>query len=86
MPTQTDIQEIPLDQFISNPKESLDTLSLNGDKKIIITDSKNRYTITNVAREYKEPKCCCQNDTDWGTIMGFIFLCVVVISLNFGGK
>ena len=87
---QTDILEIPLEQFISNPQESLDALSLNSDKEIIITDSTNSYTITNTSRKYryKEPKCCCQNQngTDWETIMMFVFLCVVVISVNFGGR
>ncbi len=86
---QRDIQEIPLEQFISNPQESLDALSLNSDKEIIITDSTNSYTITNTSRKYRyrEPKCCCQNKgTDWETIMMFIFLCVVVISVNFGGR
>jgi len=87
MNEQTDILEIPLEQFISNPQESLDALSLNSDKEIIITDSKNRYTITNASRKYKDSKCCCQNkSTDWETIMMFVFLCVVVISVNFGGR
>lgn len=60
----TDIQEmIPIEQFITNPQESLDALSWNSDKEIIITDSKNSYTITNTTRKYrhKEPICCCKN-------------------------
>jgi len=83
---QTNALEIPLEQFITNPQESLDTLC-DGDTKVIITDGENKYTITNTDYKYKRPKCYCQNKgTDWETIMMFIFLCVVVISVNFGGK
>ncbi len=55
-------------------------------------DSTNRYITSNTTRQYKKPKCCCQNrnSADSTEIFFYIYLCVFVVvaivSMNFGEK